>query len=130
MLYHLQFLAKAWGPLRLFSSHTFLASFGAALAALLVGLLLPRLWNLLPRDRGKALVKEGAASAGKNHSFHIVLFSIYGNTARRNSAVCFYTSLSKTAVTPDSSNANGTKRIVGNCAHSDSRCSAGTYRSI
>ena len=33
MLYHLQFLAKAWGPLRLFSSHTFLASFGAALAA-------------------------------------------------------------------------------------------------
>ena len=47
MLYHLQFLAKAWGPFRLFSSHTFLASFGAALAALLVGLLLPRLWNLL-----------------------------------------------------------------------------------
>lgn len=65
MLYHLQFLAKAWGPLRLFSSHTFLASFGAALAALLVLFLLPRLWSLLPRDRGKALVKDGAASAGK-----------------------------------------------------------------
>ncbi|MBQ3810680.1 MAG: phospho-N-acetylmuramoyl-pentapeptide-transferase [Kiritimatiellae bacterium] len=65
MLYHLQFLAKAWGPFRLFSSHTFLASFGAALAALLVVFLLPRLWDKLPRDRGKALVKGGAASAGK-----------------------------------------------------------------
>lgn len=73
MLYHLQFLAKAWGPLRLFSSHTFLASFGAALAALLVGLLLPRLWNLLPRDRGKALVKEGAASAGKPTGAGLIL---------------------------------------------------------
>ena len=39
MLYHLQFLAKAWGPLRLFSSHTFLACFGAALAALLAPVL-------------------------------------------------------------------------------------------
>lgn len=65
MLYHLQFLERAWGPLRLFSSHTFLASLGAALAALLVVFLLPRLWDMLPRDRGKALVKEGAASAGK-----------------------------------------------------------------
>ena len=73
MLYHLQFLAKAWGPFRLFSSHTFLASFGAALAALLAVLLLPRLWNMLPRDRGKALVKDGAASAGKPTGAGMVL---------------------------------------------------------
>ncbi|MBR1837266.1 MAG: phospho-N-acetylmuramoyl-pentapeptide-transferase [Kiritimatiellae bacterium] len=59
------FLPLRWGPLRLFESHLFLLGFATAAAALAVGLFLPRFFARLPRDRGKALVKDGAASAGK-----------------------------------------------------------------
>lgn len=51
--------------LRLFSSHLVLLSIGSVAAGYLTWLLLPRLWNRLPHDHGKALVKDGEKSRGK-----------------------------------------------------------------
>lgn len=69
MLYHLVEwfgLESAWGPLRLFGSYAFLASAGTILAALAVLFFLPRLWERLPHDHGKAILgKDGMKSAGK-----------------------------------------------------------------
>ena len=68
MLYYLSnYLTQFWGPFRLLRSHALLLAGGAFTAALLCWLLLPRLWNRLPRDRGKALCKDlgGMKSAGK-----------------------------------------------------------------
>ncbi len=68
MLYYLsQYLTQFWGPFRLFRSHALLLAGGVFTAALLVWLFLPRLWERLPRDRGKAICKDlgGMKSAGK-----------------------------------------------------------------
>ncbi len=68
MLYYLSsFLQQFWGPFRLLQSHALLLAGGAFSAALLTWFLLPRLWSRLPRDRGKALLKDlgGMKSEGK-----------------------------------------------------------------
>ncbi|MBQ0033007.1 MAG: phospho-N-acetylmuramoyl-pentapeptide-transferase [bacterium] len=68
MLYYLSsYLTPYWGPFRLFQSYALLLAGGAFTAALLALVLLPRLWDKLPRDRGKALCKDlgGMKSAGK-----------------------------------------------------------------
>ena len=68
MLYYLaNYLRDFWGPFRLLQSYALLLAGGAFTAAILVLALLPRLWNRLPRDRGKALCKDmdGMRSAGK-----------------------------------------------------------------
>ena len=52
-------------PLRLLASYLVLLSIGSMVSAVLVWLFLPRLWKFLPRDRGKALVKDGVVSEGK-----------------------------------------------------------------
>ena len=68
MIYYLSsFLQQFWGPFRLLQSHALLLAGGAFTAAILTWLLLPRLWNRLPRDRGKALLKDlgGMKSEGK-----------------------------------------------------------------
>ena len=68
MLYYIAGqLIPYWGPFRLFQSHALLLAGGTLVAALLTFVLLPRLWDLLPRDRGKALLKDmgGMVSAGK-----------------------------------------------------------------
>ena len=68
MIYYLApYLKQFFGPARLLQSHALLLAGGTIFAALLTWLLLPRLWNLLPRDRGKALCKDmdGMKSAGK-----------------------------------------------------------------
>jgi len=68
MLYYLsQYLVPFWGPFRLFQSHALLLAGGAFTAAFLSLFLLPRLWNRLPRDRGKVICKDldGMKSAGK-----------------------------------------------------------------
>jgi|LSQX01.2.fsa_nt_gb phospho-N-acetylmuramoyl-pentapeptide-transferase len=65
MLFYLKYFTSNWGPLRIFGSHLVLACFGAILSALLICKFLPFLWNGLPRDRGKKLVKDGSKSAGK-----------------------------------------------------------------
>ena len=68
MLYYLsRYLTQYFGPFRLLQSHALLLAGGAFSAALLSWLLLPRLWDRLPRDRGKAICKDlgGMKSAGK-----------------------------------------------------------------
>ena len=68
MFYHLSaFLQHYWGPFRLLQSHALLLAGGAFCAALLVVFLLPRLWDKLPRDRGKAILGDlgGMVSKGK-----------------------------------------------------------------
>ena len=68
MLYYLSMhLTRYWGPFRLLQSHALLLAGGTFTAALLIWFLLPRLWDKLPRDRGKVLCKDlgGLASAGK-----------------------------------------------------------------
>ena len=68
MLYYLaEYLQRFFGPARLLSSHAVLLAGGAFTSAILIWLFLPRLWNKLPRDRGKAICADvgGLASAGK-----------------------------------------------------------------
>ena len=68
MIYYLsQYLTPHWGPFRLLQSHALLLAGGAFVAAFLTLFFLPRLWNRLPRDRGKAICTDlgGMKSAGK-----------------------------------------------------------------
>jgi len=59
-------LEKYWGPFRLLRSHALLLAAGTMLAALVVLLLLPKLWRFSPHDHGKAILgKDGMTSAGK-----------------------------------------------------------------
>jgi phospho-N-acetylmuramoyl-pentapeptide-transferase len=58
-------LTDYYGPFRLLSSTLVLLGLGAAAAAFCVWWGLPRLWHLLPRDRGKKWVKQGEESQGK-----------------------------------------------------------------
>ena len=78
MLYYLSsYLTRFWGPFRLLQSHALLLAGGAFAGALLVWLFLPRLWNRLPRDRGKAICSDlgGMKSAGKptGSGFYVTL---------------------------------------------------------
>lgn len=67
MLYYLaDILTPYFGPFRLLQSHALLLAGGTIAAALLSALLLPRLWDRMPRDHGKAILgKDGMKSAGK-----------------------------------------------------------------
>ncbi len=68
MIYYLaNYLTPYWGPFRLLQSHALLLAGGTFTAAFLTWLLLPRLWDRLPRDRGKAICSDigGMKSVGK-----------------------------------------------------------------
>lgn len=67
MLYLLApYLEQIWGPFRLFKSHALLLAMGTLLAAFLVVVYLPRLWNMGPHDQGKAILgADGMKSKGK-----------------------------------------------------------------
>ncbi len=70
MLYYLSIYLQQfchWGPIRLLQSHLLLLAGGTFLAALVTALYLPRLWRLLPTDRGKVICKDlgGMQSKGK-----------------------------------------------------------------
>lgn len=66
MLYWLApWLTQFWGPFRLLGSHLMLLSVGTLLSGLLVWKFLPRLWHLLPLDRGKTLTPDGKSSVNK-----------------------------------------------------------------
>ena len=59
------FLTPLWGPFRLLESHLILILVGACSCTLLTWLLLPRLWHLLPHDRGKNFVAGSEKAKGK-----------------------------------------------------------------
>lgn len=58
-------LTPIYGPFRLFNSYLFLASIGTAIATLATWFLLPRLWNHLPRDRGRVHAVNAEQAKGK-----------------------------------------------------------------
>ncbi|MBN1249376.1 MAG: phospho-N-acetylmuramoyl-pentapeptide-transferase [Anaerolineae bacterium] len=58
-------LTPIFGPFRLFNSYIFLASIGTGIATLATWYLLPRLWNHLPRDRGRVNAVNAAEAKGK-----------------------------------------------------------------
>lgn len=76
MLYLLKNLSdiSGLGPLRMFGSHLVLICIGAALTLLITYFMLPRLWNRLPRDRGKSLTPDGKQSEGKPTGAGIIFF--------------------------------------------------------
>ncbi|HEY3800206.1 MAG TPA: hypothetical protein VGL58_17805 [Caulobacteraceae bacterium] len=68
---------RTFGPLRLFNSFFFLAAVGYAFAALSTWIALPRLWNRLPRDQGRAFAVGAEASVGKPVSAGIIFVSLF-----------------------------------------------------
>jgi len=70
-------LGHVWGPLRLLSSFFFLAGVGYGTAALATWFLLPRLWDRLPRDRGRAFAVNAEASVGKPLSAGLIFVSVF-----------------------------------------------------
>ncbi len=60
-----QELSDVWGPFRLLTSYLFLAGSGAATAAALTWILLPKIWGLLPTDQGRAHAVGAEGSIGK-----------------------------------------------------------------
>ena len=66
MLYWLgQQLTGFYGPFRLLTSYLFLAGAGVAVATVATWVLLPRLWHLLPTDKGRAHAVAAQQSVGK-----------------------------------------------------------------
>lgn len=70
-------LGHAWGPLRLFDSFFFLSAIGFATCALLTWIVLPKLWPLLPTDRGRAFAVNAEQSVGKPLSAGLIFVSIF-----------------------------------------------------
>lgn len=68
---------QVWGPLRLFNSFFFLAATGFALSALATWLLLPKLWGLLPTDKGRAFAVNAELSVGKPVSAGVIFVSLF-----------------------------------------------------
>jgi phospho-N-acetylmuramoyl-pentapeptide-transferase len=68
---------RAFGPLRLFNSFFFLAAVGYAFAALATWIALPRLWDRLPRDQGRAFAVAAEQSVGKPVSAGIIFVSLF-----------------------------------------------------
>jgi phospho-N-acetylmuramoyl-pentapeptide-transferase len=70
-------LTLIYGPFRLLTSHVFLIGLGTCLAALGSWYLLPRLWNRLPRDHGRAFAVGAKESVGKPVGAGIILILIF-----------------------------------------------------
>lgn len=65
LTYLSEFIAPIWGPARLLTSYTVLATVGALLSATLSLLLLPRIWHVLTKDKGRAHAVNAEESVGK-----------------------------------------------------------------
>jgi len=68
---------RYFGPLRLLDSFFFLAGIGFAVAAIVTWVALPRLWNYLPRDRGRAFAVNADQSVGKPVSAGLVFITVF-----------------------------------------------------
>ena len=74
-------LTPIFGPFRLFNSYLFLASIGAGLATLGTWYLLPKLWNLLPRDRGRIHAVNSEQAKGKPVAAGVIFVPIFAVVA-------------------------------------------------
>ncbi len=70
-------LTEIYGPFRLLTSHIFLIGLGAMLASISTWYLLPRLWDRLPRDKGRVFAVGAQASVGKPVGAGIIFISIF-----------------------------------------------------
>ncbi|MBR4674999.1 MAG: hypothetical protein IKP00_11090 [Victivallales bacterium] len=70
-------LTQFWGPFRLLSSFLVLIAIGSSLAAILSFFFLPKLWDRLPHDGGKAFVKGSEAAKGKPTGAGVILVNIF-----------------------------------------------------
>lgn len=78
MLYLLgELLQSYFGPFRLLTSHLFLGGLSLILCFSLTFMLLPRLMNRLPRDRGRAHAVQGAVAQGKPTGAGVIFISIF-----------------------------------------------------
>lgn len=78
MLYFIgHHLADVFGPFRLLTSYVFLAGLGTALGALSTWWLLPKLWYLLPTDRGREHAVDADKSIGKPVSAGILFIPMF-----------------------------------------------------
>lgn len=78
MLYHLgQYLADVAGPFRLLASYIFLAGLGTALGAFITWFALPKLWHLLPRDKGREYAIDAEKSIGKPISAGVLFIPVF-----------------------------------------------------
>ena len=69
-------LTRYWGPFRLLESYLVLIGLGTAATALLARYVLPRVWDDLPRDRGKRFAQRAKASEGKPTGAGLVWVSL------------------------------------------------------
>ncbi len=76
-----EYLTGFFGPFRLLTSYIFLASTGAALAAVGTWFFLPKLWNKLPRDQGRMHAINAEQSQGKPVGAGIVFIPIFAAVA-------------------------------------------------
>ncbi|MBN1246632.1 MAG: phospho-N-acetylmuramoyl-pentapeptide-transferase [Anaerolineae bacterium] len=74
-------LTEFWGPFRLFNSYLFLASIGAAMAAIATWFALPRLWSRLPHDQGRVYAVDGDKAKGKPVGGGLIFVSIFAAVA-------------------------------------------------
>lgn len=65
-----------WGPFRIFESYLVLLGLGTLLGAGLTWFLLPKLWHILPKDRGKQLTPDGKLAAGKPTGAGLIVVTI------------------------------------------------------
>ncbi|MBV1877357.1 MAG: hypothetical protein KUG79_06920 [Pseudomonadales bacterium] len=78
MLYSIsQWLADIAGPFRLLSSFIFLAGLGTALGAGLTWWFLPKLWFLLPTDKGREYAVDADKSIGKPVSAGVLFIPLF-----------------------------------------------------
>lgn len=74
-------LAETWGPFRLLTSYSILLALAASLAATLSFVLLPRLWDYLPRDRGRQNAVDADKSIGKPVGAGVILVGVFSIVA-------------------------------------------------
>ncbi len=70
-------LTEIYGPFRLLISRLFLIGLGTGLATFLSWYLLPRLWNYLPRDKGRVYAVSAQQSIGKPVGAGIIFVPIF-----------------------------------------------------
>lgn len=72
-----QYLTQFFGPFRLFTSYIFLANIGAGVAAFATWYLLPKLWDYLPRDQGRAHAVNAQEAKGKPVGAGLIFVSLF-----------------------------------------------------
>lgn len=72
------YLTEMWGPFRLLGSYLVLIGLGTCAAGLTTWICLPRLWHLLPRDRGRENAVHASKAVGKptGGGFLVILLTV------------------------------------------------------